>query len=350
MNLALYAPLKGYYSSRCPKFGAEGDFITAPELTPIFAKILAKWWPDFVDSNPKTPLPFLEFGGGTGKFAIDTLLALEAQRMPCPSYSILEISEELKRRQAEYCRQFPSLFPHMSWLSQWPPSGTFSGIVFANEVLDAMPVHRFVKKDGKVWEVSVEIQADQLAFGEPLPAHSELISTVNALESRLGEFPEGYTSEVNLWIRPWLAGLYDSMKEGVVVLIDYGYPERDYYAPSRTAGTLMSYARHRAHSDVLSNPGEQDITAHVDFSAVAEAAIQAGFSLSGYTTQGLLLAHLQDPAASSPFSAKESQQLRRLMHPEAMGEIFKVMVLAKGDRFAEIAANTLDGINQVYRL
>ena len=343
MKLALYAPRYGYYASSAEKFGSHGDFITAPELTPLFAQGMAVQFAQIFQHLPQKNI--LELGAGSGKFAMDVLQALESKGVEIDHYYILEVSEDLRERQKAYCKKFDRFFPKMIWLDTLPPSNSWTGIVFGNEVLDAMPVHRFIKRDGKIWEESVELKGVNFSYGEPLEPSSELLMAVQILEERLGAFAEGYCSEVNLWIRPWLRSLYDSLKAGAVLLIDYGYSEREYYASSRKAGTLMSYFQHQAHSDVLFQPGDQDITAHVNFSEVAEAGIEAGFELSGYTTQGLFLAKVLQEIG--PLEPSVSQHLRRLMHPEAMGEIFKVIGFEKNLDFDGLE---FDGVNQMHQL
>ncbi len=326
MQWALYASEKGYYASNLSKFGTQGDFTTASELTPLYAQLWAIQCAEVMQRLGYVEI--LELGPGSGKFAIDLLQALAALGIEVKHYYLFEISSNLRARQQEYCRQFEPWVSKITWLEELPAQESFSGIIFAHEVLDAMPVHQFIKKEGKFWEVFVEINKDHLSFAEPKVASSELQFALENLETRLGSFPEGFQSEVNLELGAYLASIDRFLKAGLVFFVDYGYSEREYYQPSRSKGTLMAYHKHEANEDILSRPGEQDITAHVDFSRVAEVALEQGFTLEAYTQQGLFLANLRSHF-SAEISPEASQYLRRLMHPAAMGEIFKVMLLQK---------------------
>jgi SAM-dependent MidA family methyltransferase len=364
MNLALYAPDIGYYSSNFPKIGSSGDFITAPQLTPLFAEAIAtqsvqifKFFKGRCDFN------FLELGAGTGKFAVDFLLAAQKMGITVSQYFILEVSPGLRALQKEYCAAFPGVSEKIFWITELPKKNSFHGLIFANEVLDAMPVHRFLKKNGNIFEQSVQIKSQiksaedpkqnlafpELEYGDPLMPSEELFRAVQDLEFRLGPFPEDYCSEINLWLKPWMHSLSEVLEQGAVLLIDYGYAEAEYYSPLRSSGTLCCYSKHRAHSDPLLNPGEQDITAHVNFSELAAEGIASGLELMGYTTQALFLANLIDPEHVT--QAQDSQHLRRLMHPEAMGEIFKVIGFHKNLNMDEhFSWKGFHNVDQRYRL
>ena len=330
MELALYAPGLGYYAAGAVKFGAAGDFVTAPEISPLFAGCLARQCAEVFDRLAGGDI--LELGGGTGVLAADLLAALERSHSLPRQYLILEPSPDLQWRQrACIAERVPHLSERCRWLSE-PPRG-FQGVILANEVLDAMPVHRFaLSPQGAIEEIVVTDAGDRLAE-ERAPVRSiGLRDAVAALQEQGYAQTPGYRSEINLRLAPWLRELDRALAAGLVLLIDYGYPRSAYYQPDRSMGTLMCHARHRAHDDPYRDIGLQDITAHVDFSAVAEAGIAAGFELAGFTTQAnfligcgidrLLSEHTADLALVS--GAKQ------LLLPSAMGERFKVIGLSRG--------------------
>jgi len=333
MELALYAPGLGYYTAGARKFGEAGDFITAPEISPLFAQCLATQCGDLLQGMPQGEI--LEVGAGSGALAADLLLALE-ERGALPSrYRILDLSPDLQQRQQQTLAQrVPHLLDRVEWLTTFPEAG-FSGVVIANELLDAMPVHRFRIASGEILEQYVTWQGEQfqLIWAQPTSPHFEqrvadLLQSVDVLDD--------LESEINLRAAPWLSSLKDSMREGLVLLIDYGHSRAEYYHVSRNRGTLMCHYRHRAHPDPLVYPGLQDITAHVDFTAIAEAAQAAGFDVAGYTTQayfllGSGLEHLV--AASDPNDVETHmtlvQGIKKLTLPTEMGERFKVLGLTR---------------------
>ncbi len=327
MEMALYEPGLGYYCAGNFKFGKAGDFVTAPEISPLFSQCVAVQCQKILGSLTQGGI--LELGAGSGTMACEILTFLEKQAALPDFYWILDLSPELKARQkALFETKIPHLTNRIRWLSTLPQL-PFKGVILANEVLDAMPVHRFKQEKG-IHEYYVGRHQDKLAWtlGE---ASSELIEQVKQLQ-----LPEGYVSEINLAIGPWLAALSQCLKQGILLVIDYGYPEQEYYHPQRNQGTLTCYYRHRAHEDPLILPGIQDITAHVNFTALKKLATQQGFSVVEYSNQarfliqcGLLnLAELElsrDPVTQF----QVAQQIKQLTLPSEMGELFKVMVLAK---------------------
>jgi SAM-dependent MidA family methyltransferase len=328
MQLALYHPTLGYYNNGGQKFGASGDFITAPEISPLFGQCIAAQIAPVLTQLPHAAI--LEFGAGSGQLAVDILQALTEKNLTPSHYYILELSAELQDRQRQ---KIISAVPHMQDKVTWLTSLTenFQGIVLANEVLDAMPVERFCFHDAAFWEYVVH--DEEGAFKEKLtPAKERLVT---ALSKYAIAFSEGYHSEINLQLPAWLASLSDCMSRGLVLLIDYGFPRHAYYHPDRSMGTLMCHYQHTTQTDPYLLPGLQDITAHVDFTAVAESAISAGFELAGYTTQAhfLLSCGLMDLAAKQQTSIREnwgiSQAIKKLVLPSEMGELFKVMALTK---------------------
>jgi SAM-dependent MidA family methyltransferase len=333
MELALYAPGLGYYVAGARKLGAAGDFVTAPEISPLFAQCLAVQCAELLEALGGGDL--LEVGAGSGVLAADLLQAL-ASRGTTPDYSILELSPDLRERQrSTLAERAPGLAARVHWLERLPTG--FRGVMIGNEVLDAVPVHRFAIADGVVLEGCVVATQDGIAEAWLEPRAPRLVDSVRAVERAVGPLPDGYRSEISLRLVPWLQAVGASIDAGAVLLVDYGYSRTEYYHPERRAGTLLCHYRHRVHADPLRWPGLQDITASVDFSAVALAAQAAGFALAGYTTQAaFLLATGLDRllAASDPedvvYHLALVQGAKTLMLPGEMGERFKVIGLAKG--------------------
>jgi len=326
MDTVLYAPGLGYYSAGSRKFGPEGDFVTAPEVSPLFSHCLARQCAQVLD---QTGGAILEFGAGTGTMAADILLQLERMQALPSSYYILELSADLQQRQRQTLEHKAAhLLPRVVWLQQLPQ--TFHGVILANEVLDAMPVHRLRLEHGQWRELLVGWDGPRLGW-QAMPLEDAQVQ--QRLEGL--DLPEPYTTEVCTRADAWVAQLGEILQSGLVLLIDYGFPRHEYYHPERSQGTLMCHYRHRAHADPFVYPGLQDITAHVDFTAVAEAALSAGLSVYGYTTQAMfLLATGLEQAMDGVEDAEQqyrlAQQIKTLTLPSEMGELFKVMALGKG--------------------
>lgn len=331
MQQALYHPLYGYYTRERPPFGEQGDFVTAPELTALFGQTLANCCKSaFAQLNE--PIIF-EFGAGSGKLCVDILTELERLQSLPTRYVILEVSHALQQRQKAYVTQhIPHLLSKIEWIYRFPDQ-PLQGVVIANEVLDAMPVHRFKVENGCVLESRIEhTQSGALVeFWQPCP-HERI---VNHIHSRQVTGP--YVSECNGMLEDWMAQNAQMLEKGLLLLIDYGFPAHEYYHPDRAMGTLMCHYRHQAHPSPLIHVGEQDITAHVDFTHVAEAASAAGFDVAWFANQasflldnGLLdlLSAITDSVAR--FNA--NQVVNQLLSPSEMGELFKVMVLTKACR------------------
>jgi SAM-dependent MidA family methyltransferase len=332
MELALYAPGLGYYAAGSQKFGAAGDFVTAPEISPLFGRALARQCAEVLGHLGAGDV--LEFGAGSGALAISLIQELAALKQLPERYWILETSADLRQRQQAAIAGLPSaLAARVHWLDGLPDA--LRGVVLANEVLDAMPVHRFQMVAGVVGEVVVHW--DGAAFVERIrPAAAALCAAVDELRRSGCALGDGYASEINLRAKPWSEALARALRQGVALLIDYGYTRQEYYLPERSMGTLMCHYRHRAHADPYWLPGLQDITAHVDFSALAQAATAAGLQVAGYSTQGnfLLGCGLDDILAASDASDVGRhmdlvQQAKRLVLPSAMGERFQVLGLSK---------------------
>lgn len=333
MQMALYEPGLGYYSAGAAKLGARGDFITAPEISPLFSRCIANQCAEILERMDGAAV--LELGAGSGVMAADVLLELASQGRAPQRYLILEVSADLRERQRELLvRRAPQLVERVAWLNDWPEE--FRGVVLANEVLDALPVQRFRVRGAHVNAVGVAWQLGRLDWSE-VRADDELEAAVRGIEASLGEtFPDGYLSEANLRLGPWMRGLAAALHEGVALFIDYGLPRRQYYRPERREGTLLCHFRHRFHDDPLINVGVQDVGAWVDFTAVAEAAVAAGLSVAGFTTQAHFLIGAGIEQFIGALSEQEltarvqsARQAMLLTLPGEMGERFKAIGLTK---------------------
>lgn len=330
MELALYTPGLGYYAAGKHKFGEKGDFITAPELGPVFARCVAR--PCHALLNQLGGGDMLEVGAGSGALAAELLLELASLGRLPDRYLILELSAELHERQSETLRQkAPDLFERVHWLAELPRD--FRGMVLANELLDALPVTRFKITENGVNELYVGWENEGFVWREN-PGNE----TIRARTDSLG-LPPGYISELNLHAEAWVKTVADTLRQGALLLFDYGFPRAEFYHPQRMEGTLMCHYRHQAHDDPLILAGLQDITAHVDFTGIAEAGVGAGLALLGYTSQAafLLDCGLEDiMAASDPDDVRAhlalTQQVKKLTLPHEMGELYKVIVLGRGVR------------------
>ncbi|MFT5392372.1 MAG: SAM-dependent MidA family methyltransferase [Gammaproteobacteria bacterium] len=334
MHAVLNEPGLGYYASGVSGFGAQGDFVTAPELSPIFAHCLA---------NAIGPVlrqlgahaHVLEVGAGSGALAIGLLEALNARGELPARYYIVEPSAHLQAVQRERLSEIENRFGvPIQWV-QTLDLDPFDGVVLANEVLDTLPVELFQMSAGLPYPVHVGADGD-VFFAQLGPHDHALTQWCNTLQRRLGwEFADDYRSERSGWVHGWLNSAQASLRRGSVVLIDYGYEEREYYHWERAQGTLMSYYRHRAHADPFFLPGLQDLTASVDFSAVASAAQALGLDIAGYTTQAWFLIGNEMAQMLEEFVGTEREYaqlagaVRTLTLPGEMGERIKVIALNK---------------------
>ncbi len=329
MQMALYEPGLGYYSSASIKFGALGDFVTAPEISPLFGACLARQVEALIAQGCAPSL--LEFGAGSGRLCGQILQALP----DLESYRILDLSGELKQRQQSYLQNLldAESFARIEWLCTLPP--VFDGIVIANELFDAMPVHLMIKRESWL-ERGVGFDGSAFAWREFAPP-APVLAAIEAIEAAHGELPRNYCCEINLNLEPWFAALAACCRRGAVIIVDYGYEQTDYYQAARHQGTLECFYRHRMHFDPLILTGLQDITAHVDFDACADAAERQGFAPLGLVVQrrfllanGLLEA-AERMARDADMDARLalSQQVKTLTLPEEMGDQFKVLALAR---------------------
>ncbi len=340
MERCLYAPGLGYYSAGKAKFGEAGDFITAPELGELFARCVVNTVrPVLAELGDEAD--FLELGGGSGAFAEVALKAFAESGTLPRHYFILEPSADLRERQHErLVAALPAeLAARVQWLDR-PPEQAWRGVLFANEVIDALPTTRFAIHEGEVYEEHVALDGEGRLARTDRPADALVAGAVRHVERDLGEaFADGYRSEVLPQLPYWMQAVAGTLDAGVMLFVDYGYVRREFYLPERCDGTLMAHYRHHAHADPLWWPGLNDLTASVDFTALAEACNQAGFGVAAYLPQAQFLigsglqqvfedAYLQ--AADEAMRYRLAQQVKRLTLPEQMGESFQAMLLARG--------------------
>ena len=334
MEMALYEPGLGYYSAGLHKLGRSGDFITSPELGPLFAACLARQVIELADILGEYDV--LEIGAGSGRMAADLLRELPPDRLP-QRYLVLERSADLRQVQRDLISTtVPHLADRVEWLDE-PPASDWQGVLLANEVLDAFAVERFQVGDDGIEQVCVMLQDDRFSWSfREAPAGLKRAVEQTMAASSIG-LDTGYRSEINLLMADWLGLVTRRMTRGLALFIDYGYPRREYYLPERSDGTLMCHYRHQAHDDVFFWPGLQDITAWVDFTALAEAADSHRLDVEGYTSQSLFLlgCGLAEIVAEHNLADGDGglaigSQARQLTLPGMMGEKFQVMGLGRG--------------------
>ena len=343
MELCLYAPGLGYYSAGATKFGATGDFVTAPELGPLFAACVAdSVAPVLRQLGPEAD--FVELGGGSGAFAevaLKRLLALDA--LPA-RYAILEPSADLRERQQQRLRERlnPLLADLIEWLDE-PPQQEWNGVLFANEVVDALPTPRFTLRDGEVLEEHVALDGEGRFIRQDRPADALLAAAVRHVERQLeAPFADGYRSELLPQLPYWLQAVIGRMQAGALLFVDYGHPRREYYQPQRDDGTLRAFRAQHVVADLYAHPGLQDLTASVDFTALAEACEGAGFEFAGYCNQASFLLgnglaerleEAEGKARDEAARLRLRQEAKQLTLPEAMGERFQAMGFARDVEF-----------------
>jgi len=326
MELALHVPGLGYYSAGARKFGPHGDFVTAPELGPLFARTLARQTAQVLRA---TDGDILELGAGSGRLACDLLAELAALDCLPQRYLILETSAELKARQAELLqKELPQFAPRIEWLTALPE--LFTGFVFGNEVLDAMPVHVIKTRTDGIDELGVCYDGEKFAWSAR-PAQGAVLAAANELN-----LPPDYTTEIGLAAQAFVRTLAARIERGVALFIDYGFPAREYYHAQRNKGTLMCHYRQHSHDDPFSLVGLQDITAHVDFSAIARAGAESGLEVLGYCGQARFLINSGItefleiiPAENVKAYLPSSAEAQKLLSPAEMGELFKVIAFGK---------------------
>lgn len=328
MALALYAPGLGYYAGGAAKFGGAGDFVTAPEVSPLFGHTVSRQLAEILEV---TGGDVLELGAGTGRLAADLLQALaDLGRLP-KRYLILEVSGELVARQQQRLQHLdPALASRVVWIDRVPDS--FRGVMVANEVLDALPTHLIVWREDGVLERGVSRTRHGFVWEDRAIANPVLLAEAQRLRP-----PPPYLSEIGLLAPALVRTLAGALDHGVLLAIDYGFGEREYYHPQRDRGTLMCHYRHRAHDDPFFLPGLQDITSHVDFTAVTCSAAQSGLDPLGYATQAQFLINLgitdlmaRTPADQTAAYLPLAAQAQKLLSPAEMGELFKVIAFGRG--------------------
>lgn len=320
MKMALYEPGLGYYDAGGEKFGPEGDFVTAPEISPLFAQATAA---QLSEAFGRLAPQVLEFGAGTGVLARDLIADLQRRGCAPDAYYIVEVSADLRARQQQCLAGLP-----VTWLDRLPQR--FEGVVIANEVLDVLPVRLFVRGSDGIYERGVCCEGTSLRFSAR-PADPDLAREVAAIETVVGRLPEGYGSEICPLATAWIQSLAACLQRALVLLFDYGFPRHEYYHPQRAMGTLMCHYRQRAHADPLWLPGLNDITAHVDFSACAQAAHAGGLDVLGYTSQARFLINCGIlEQLSGALDPAQLGAVQRLLSEAEMGELVKVMALGRG--------------------
>ncbi len=329
MEMALYEKNLGYYVAGSRKIGESGDFTTAPEISPLFSQCLANRCLEILQEKQSN---ILELGAGSGIMAVELMLELERELCLPEHYFILDLSPELKQRQKKTIEQLaPHLLHHFIWLDKLPES--FKGVILANEVLDAMPIELFTIHNSNIYQHQVAWKEDQLVEQlNPAPEQlSRLIANLNINSN------SPYTSEINLNLHGWFKGISEALSQGIIILVDYGYTAKEYYHLDRNKGTLICHYQHRVNELPLLYPGLQDITASVNFTAVAESADKADLQVVAYTTQAAFLASnnlekffIRRLEELPEEQYKLAQEVRTLSLPSEMGERFKVIILGKG--------------------
>jgi SAM-dependent MidA family methyltransferase len=342
MEMALYTPGLGYYAAGKNKFGSKGDFTTAPEISPLFGATIVQTLLPIIEylQNLNQPVKILEFGAGTGALAEALLTELHRQNIEVDSYNILDLSVDLIERQKS---RLAESFPMVTWINQLPKN--FTGIILANEVLDAMPIElityqnqRWVFKDVTLAKESTE---DAISFRRCLGKEVSQAMLPEYLNQQ--SFENGYTTEINVNAKAWINSISEILDAGILLIIDYGFPEHEYYHAQRNQGTVMGHYAHHAIQDPFFYPGLCDLTAHVDWTSIANTSINSGLSLLGFTSQasylldagiGSLLIDKADPSNSAEFMP-HSNAIQKLLSEAEMGELFKVICFGKDLPFEE---------------
>lgn len=331
MEALLYQPALGYYAAGARKFGAAGDFVTAPELSGLFGQALAR---QVAEVMAQSAPAIIEVGAGSGRLAADLLLALEAMGCLPEHYDILDLSADLRARQREtIAAAAPHLLDRVQWLDRLPER--FSGVVVANELLDALPAHLVVWRDAGIDERGVALDEQGHFVWRDRPASGALLARAEVVGEQCA-LGGDYLSEISLAAQAWAAEWGHRLERGALLLLDYGFPRHEFYHPQRRSGTLMCHYRHHSHPDPFYLPGLQDVTVHVDFTAIIEAAHATGLDLLGYTNQGQFLINcgMLDLLAALPQGTPDylraAGAVGKLLMPHEMGELFKIIAIGRG--------------------
>ncbi|NQY43266.1 MAG: SAM-dependent methyltransferase [Legionellales bacterium] len=329
MKLALYDPSCGYYHHKNTIFGKNGDYITAPEISPIFSKVLANHCKTILQDNPGN---ILEFGAGSGKMSSVIVKELTSSNIPFNKYQIIEPSPKLRQLQKfNILSKYPEIAHKLEWLTNLPKY-PWQGIILANEVLDSMPINRF-HKSNKIQEYYVANQNNHLALVLSAISNKNFLNNIHEIIDNFLKDVDDYDIEINFYLKGWLQAIFDFMSQGTIIIFDYGFPEHEFYHQARNKGTIMCHSKHTTNSDPLKNVGQQDITAHVNFSQLANLSHQIGFTIQGYTNQANFLLNSEIlqlvDTSNSTSQFNHGQQIKLLTMPSEMGEIFKVVQLNK---------------------
>lgn len=343
MALALYEPQLGYYTAGLNKLGEKGDFVTAPEISPLFAQCMGSQCQQVFSELGGGDI--LEIGAGTGKMACDLLLFLEKKAALPTSYKILEISPNLKQRQQQMLKEkIPHLFPLLEWLADWPEV-PIKGVIVANEVVDALPVHKFLWTNSGVQEMRVTQDKANFLWYLQRPTSCELEKKLDQLKLNYFNKTKRYESEVCLGLSAWINKLSSELMQGLILIVDYGFSAREYYHPDRYQGTLMCYYQHRGHANPFSLIGLQDMTASVDFSLLAQCAVESGLQIAGFTSQAAFLInngllHRMEECYNHISSVDINRQVYCLTSPNEMGELIKVIGMTRGYELSKVQGFT----------
>ena len=345
VDFVMYKPGLGYYSAGAEKIGHSGDFTTAPEISKLFGMALANQITPILDHYQSPSI--IEIGAGTGKLAFDIMTQLNDYQVNFDRYYILELSADLKQRQQSMLSHLPTkTLNKIVWLDSIPMD-SIDGVIIANEVIDALPFTRFKTQNGQVYELGISVEDNQL-IEQPRLADEILSNTVDSIAKEIGmTFQDGYTSEIRINFGSWFRTIESMLSSGSIFFVDYGYPRQEYYDEERTNGSMICHYRNVAHEDPLSNLGIQDISASVDFSLLADVALQQNIEVGFFTSQADFLINAEilgviESVIDEGLKMRLTQEVKQLLLPNQMGEVFKCMLLNKN-----INPDNFDGIKDL---
>ena len=345
IDFVMYKPGLGYYSAGAEKIGHSGDFTTAPEISKLFGMALANQMTPILDHYQSPSI--IEIGAGTGKLAFDIMTQLNDYQVNFDRYYILELSADLKQRQQSMLSHLPTkTLNKIVWLDSIPVD-SIDGVIIANEVIDALPFTRFKSQNGQVYELGISVEDNQL-IEQPRLADEILSNTVDSIAKEIGmTFQDGYTSEIRINFGSWFRTIESMLSSGSIFFVDYGYARQEYYDEERTNGSMICHYRNVAHEDPLSNLGIQDISASVDFSQLADVALQRNIEVGFFTSQADFLINAEilgviESVIDEGLKMRLTQEVKQLLLPNQMGEVFKCMLLNKN-----INPDNFDGIKDL---
>ena len=345
IDFVMYKPGLGYYSAGAEKIGHSGDFTTAPEISKLFGMALANQITPILDHYQSPSI--IEIGAGTGKLAFDIMTQLNDYQVNFDRYYILELSADLKQRQQSMLSHLPTkTLNKIVWLDSIPMD-SIDGVIIANEVIDALPFTRFKTQNGQVYELGISVEDNQL-IEQPRLADEILSNTVDSIAKEIGmTFQDGYTSEIRINFGSWFRTIESMLSSGSIFFVDYGYSRQEYYDEERTNGSMICHYRNVAHENPLSNLGIQDISASVDFSQLADVALQRNIEVGFFTSQADFLINAEilgviESVIDEGLKMRLTQEVKQLLLPNQMGEVFKCMLLNKN-----INPDNFDGIKDL---